>query len=117
METSARRGADMLRHVLAFARGVESKKSSGAIQGAVARNGKNRARRISQEYPRSRPNIAADLWPVSGFATQLYQVLMNLCINARDAMPNGGQLSLRAEKSSWTARARKMHPDARPGAI
>ena len=65
---------------------------------------------------RVRMDVARDLWPVSGYPTQLYQVLMNLCINARDAMPNGGQLSLRAENVQLDKTCTQIYPDAIPGA-
>jgi CheY-like chemotaxis protein len=38
--------------------------------------------------------VAPDTWTVLGDPTQLYQVLLNLCVNARDAMPHGGTLSI-----------------------
>ena len=42
-------------------------------------------------------SIPGDLWPINANAKQIHQVLLNLCVNARDAMPRGGKLSLRAE--------------------
>jgi two-component system cell cycle sensor histidine kinase/response regulator CckA len=64
---------------------------------------------------RVRTEFAPDLWPVSGYPTQLYQVLMNLCINARDAMPNGGQLTLRVENVQLDDTCRQIFPDVSPG--
>ncbi len=115
MEASARRGADMLRHVLAFARGVESKKSPVQLK-LILREMEKIARDAFPKNIRTRAECGQDLWPVLGFTTQLYQVLMNLCINARDAMPNGGQLTLSAENVQLDQDARQLHPDARPGA-
>jgi CheY-like chemotaxis protein len=115
METSARRGADMLRHVLAFARGVESKKSSVQLK-LLLREMEKIARDAFPKNIRVRVDLADELWPVLGYPTQLYQVLMNLCINARDAMPNGGQLSLRAANIQLDENAPKLHADAKPGA-
>src|SRR5207302_771256 len=55
---------------------------------------------LRQALPKSvelRAEVPADLWSVRGDATQVCQVLMNLCVNARDAMPEGGRLTLAAD--------------------
>jgi len=114
METSARRGADMLRQVLAFARGVEGKKAPVQLS-VLLREMEKIARDAFPKTVRVRTDIAADPWTVLGYATQLYQVIMNLCINARDAMPNGGQLSLHAENVELDKTASQLHRDAVPG--
>jgi two-component system cell cycle sensor histidine kinase/response regulator CckA len=115
METSARRGADMLRQVLAFARGVEGKKTPVQLK-LLLREMEKIARDAFPKTIRVRTDLPANLWPVLGYSTQLYQVLMNLCINARDAMPNGGQLSLRAENVQLDEGASKtIHREAVPG--
>jgi K+-sensing histidine kinase KdpD len=52
---------------------------------------------------------------ITGDATQLYQVLMNLCVNARDAMPNGGRLQIEVENLIVDEHYARMHVDAKPG--
>lgn len=114
IETSARRGADMLRQVLAFARGVEGKKTPVHLK-VLLREMEKIARDAFPKTIRVRMQYGKDLWPVSGYPTQLYQVLMNLAINARDAMPNGGQLSFSAENIQLDKAAADLHPEAIPG--
>ena len=95
LETSARRGADMVQQVLSFARGVEGRREQVEI-GDVLHDVERIVNDTFLKNIDVRTSIPADLWTVSGDPIQLHQVLLNLCVNARDAMPNGGRLSLSA---------------------
>ncbi len=114
IESSARRGADLIGQVLSFARGVESRQlkvDPGQLLEDIAR--------IAHEtFPKSiRVECvpAPRLWRVRGDPTQLNQVLLNLCVNARDAMPRGGQLKLAAENAVLDEPYTAMHPGSCPG--
>jgi two-component system, cell cycle sensor histidine kinase and response regulator CckA len=99
LESSARRGADLVKQILSFARGIEGRRVSLRVEHVLLE-----IKEIIQEtFLKSieiRTDIAANLWGVSADATQLHQVLMNLCVNARDAMMQGGVLSISAE-NQW----------------
>jgi signal transduction histidine kinase len=60
-------------------------------------------------------SIDPDLWSVSGDATQLHQALMNLCVNARDAMPHDEKLRIEAENVEIDEHYARMNVDAKPG--
>src|SRR5262245_64469427 len=60
-------------------------------------------------------SIETELWAVSGDATQLHQVVMNLCVNARDAMPDGGKLRIEAENVEIDEHYARMNVEAKPG--
>lgn len=114
IEESARRGAEMVRQVLAFARG-----SSGEQVAVDLRRVVDDAKRILVEsFPKDivvRVDVPAAVSRVRGDATQLHQVLMNLCVNARDAMPHGGQLSISLADETLDEVYAGMNPQARPG--
>jgi PAS domain S-box-containing protein len=98
IEISAQRGADMVRQVLAFARGVESDHLPMSPRQLVMEI----ANVIGETFPKSinlSVDVPSDLWKIIGDQTQLHQVLLNLCVNSRDAMPDGGRLTVRAHNA------------------
>lgn len=114
LESSARRGADMVKQILTFARGVEGKRVVLHLPHLI----KELCKILTQTFPRTIEISALtpeDLWSISGDATQLHQVLMNLCVNARDAMPNGGRLTLQAQNLLADHTYASMHRECRVG--
>src|SRR4029078_10798496 len=89
-EDSARRGAEMVKQVLSFARGVEGQRVLVQPRHVL----KDIKSIIVDTFPKNldlKVRIAPDLWNVLGDPTQIHQVMLNLCVNSRDAMPNGGR--------------------------
>jgi PAS domain S-box-containing protein len=96
LNSSAQRGADMVRQVLSFARGVEGRRMEVQVKHLLREIEKI----VNDTFLKNielRTIFPAKLWTVIGDPTQLHQVLLNLCVNARDAMPKGGILMLSAE--------------------
>ena len=114
METSASRGAQIVRQILTFARGLHAQKMTVQTRHLL----KEIAEMVQETFPRNialKADFPRALWLVEADTTQLHQVLMNLCINARDAMPQGGTLKLHAENIELAAAAAAQIPGARPG--
>lgn len=111
---SAQRGADMVKQVLAFARGVEGERVP-MNPGQVIRE----IERISLEtFPREisfMVEVPDDVWKIKGDATQIQQVLMNLTVNARDAMPDGGRISVTLENVDVGKEHMRTNIEAKPG--
>jgi PAS domain S-box-containing protein len=114
IESSTHRGADMVRQVLLFARG-----RGGEFQrlelGVLV---KELEQMVRETFPKNitvETFLPGDLWPVRGNPTQLHQVLLNLCVNARDAMPEGGKLSFVADNVELAAAEAAAIPDGQPG--
>ena len=114
IERSAQRGAGLIKQVLSFARGVEGERVLMSLRHLI-----NELERIMQEtFPKSiliTSDIPKDFWPVHGDPTQIDQILLNLCVNARDAMPNGGTLSMTGENVFVDENYAHLHIDAKPG--
>jgi two-component system cell cycle sensor histidine kinase/response regulator CckA len=114
IERSARRGTELLKQVLSFARGVAGERVPinpalviREIE-AIVRN----------TFPRNLTfeiRIGKDLWTVTGDPTQLNQVLLNLSVNARDAMPDGGLLSINARNTEVDAPTAARQQAVSPG--
>jgi PAS domain S-box-containing protein len=114
INTSAQRGADMVRQVLSFARGVEGRRMEVQLKHLI-QDMEKIANDTFLKNIQVRTIIPPDLWTVLGDPTQLHQVLLNLCVNARDAMPDGGTLTLSAENLVLDAHYAGMNLDAKPG--
>jgi CheY-like chemotaxis protein len=114
IEGSAERGAGIVKQVLTFARGVEGERVLLQLKHLVS----ELAKVMAQTFPRNidiQTHFPADLWTVMGDATQLHQVLLNLCVNARDAMPQGGSIRLNAENVNIDQHFASMNPGAQLG--
>jgi PAS domain S-box-containing protein len=112
---SARRGTDLVQQILSFARGSDGGRTSVQIRHTLAEV----VRVARQTFPKSidisLSLATTDLWMIYADPTQLHQILMNLTINARDAMPDGGNLSIAAENIVLDENYARMNIDARIG--
>jgi hypothetical protein len=113
-EASAKRGTTLVKQVLSFARGMEGKRMVLQLRDIL-----HEIQHIAlQTFPKSieiELDVSPELWLVSGDTTQLHQVLMNLIINARDAMPNGGTLKLSGENVVIDTHYARMNLEASVG--
>jgi len=114
IEVSAKRGADIVRQVLSFARGMEGERIE--VQPTHLLNDLGSI--IKNTFPkdiRLQFSIPNDTWTILGDPTQVQQILLNLCVNARDAMPHGGTLGIGVENCVLDEQYASMNLQAKPG--
>ena len=114
LEQSGRRGADLVKQVLLFARGVEGERVTVNVMSLV----RDLIKVVRETFPRSisvKLTSREPLSTVKGDLTQLHQVLLNLCVNARDAMPAGGTLHVSVANAELDETFVATSPQARPG--
>lgn len=111
---NSERGAALVQQVLTFARGMKGERVSVQVRHLI----KDIVKVLEETLPKSitvKRDVSSDLWTLSADPTQLHQVMMNLCINARDAMPQGGRLMISAKNVVLDENYARMNIDAEPG--
>ena len=114
VEKSASRGAALVKQILSFAHGIGGEPVVVQVRHLV----NDVAAIIRETFPKNirlELQIDQDPWTITGNPTQIHQVLLNLCVNARDAMPEGGSLRLRCENCVFDERAAMAIKGARAG--
>ncbi len=114
LEKSAHRGAAVVKQITMLARGLEGERvilqPKHLLRDLVAI--------LKETFPRDiqvKLDIPADLWTIFAEAAQFHHLMMNLCLNARDAMPGGGTLSVKAENATLDENFVCLRPGGRPG--
>ena len=114
IEKSASRAAELTAQLLAFARGGKYDLRPCSLNGVVGESLKilsgtlDKSIVIETDLNESLPTVEID-------ASQIQQVLMNLCVNARDAMPGGGLLTIQSSVARLSESDARNQPDAKAG--
>ncbi len=112
---SSRRGANLVRQVLSFARGLDGERVAIRMRSLI----NELEGIITETFPcniRIASRVPDNLWPITGDPTQLHQILLNLAVNARDAMPQGGSLTISASNTTLDAQyVGTCGPEAKAG--
>jgi len=114
IEVCAKRGSDIVQQILHFARGNVGETKPLPMRPVLSEI----VNLIRETFPRAitvQTSFETDLWTVQGDPTQIHQLLMNLCVNARDSMPSGGVLKLTAENIVFDEPTAAVTPGAKPG--
>ncbi len=114
VESSTRRGAEIVKQILTFARGMETQKILIQPRHLI----KEIVGIFKETFPRSitiKSDIPNSISTIMGDPTHFHQLIMNLGVNARDAMPDGGTLSITASNEMIDDQYVRMNIDAKVG--
>ncbi|MCC5833116.1 MAG: PAS domain S-box protein [Opitutales bacterium] len=114
IERNIRRSSDLVKQVLTFARGTSGARNKVSLHILV----QDLRLIIASTFPKDIEFVVEgleDIPEITGDATQIHQVLINLCVNARDAMRQGGELTIRFSLRSVDALYVAGNPEAKEG--
>jgi two-component system, cell cycle sensor histidine kinase and response regulator CckA len=114
IEEAAQRGAELTRGLLAFSRKTVIRPRAATLA-AIVENAQMLLRRLIGDDVRIETDHAPDPWSVLVDVAQFEQIIVNLAINSRDAMPEGGTLTLVTENVVVDDSYPSAHPDVQPG--
>lgn len=116
IDSCLNRGSDIIRQVLTFSRGMQGERIIVQTRHLL----KEVVSMIKETFPKNisiRLYAKSDMWCVNGDPTQLQQVFLNLAVNARDAMPNGGELSIHGSNVTLTKPEKFLNMNVGPGSF
>jgi PAS domain S-box-containing protein len=108
------RGAELTQRLLAFSR-RQTLQPSEIDCNALVKGMEKLLRRMLTETIAVTTTLEGDLWTAYADPGQLENAVLNLAINARDAMPDGGTLTITTGNVPLDARYRDLHPEVNPG--
>ncbi len=114
LEDNSKRGAQLVKQITSFASGAEEDRVRVQLVQLI----NEISRIIESSFPvgiEFSTDISTQLWTIQAQPTQIHQLLMNLCINARDAMPEGGTLTIKAENKFIDQSDISINPEAKVG--
>lgn len=108
------RGSELTRQLLTFSRKIESRLQLIDLNRVVDRT-RNLLERTIPKMIKIEMHLAGNLYHINADPSQVEQILVNLAVNARDAMPEGGKLSIETKNIILDEEQQRMHPELNPG--